>query len=192
MGPGDVALATPGASPQQRRTRWILEWVVIILFAFLAAFILRLFFFQTFYIPSASMYPTLQVGDRILVSKISVELGTINRGDILVFRRPPNEDCGGAQVNDLVKRVIGLPNEMIWSSGQTIYINGTVLKQPWTHEPLGSTPITKQRIPKDSYFMMGDNEGLSCDSRYWGPIQHSYIVGKVFFRIWPFSRMGFL
>jgi signal peptidase I len=87
-----------------------------------AALVMRTYVFQTYFIPSTSMLPTLRVGDRIIVSKLSVELGTINRGDILVFSRPPNEpmDCGGPVVADLVKRVIGLPGDELWSVGDTI------------------------------------------------------------------------
>jgi signal peptidase I len=167
--------------------------------------VLRAFCFQTFYIPSTSMVPTLQVGDRIVVSKLSVRFGTIHRGDILVFTRPPSEACGGAEVNDLVKRVIGLPGEGLKSVGNSIYYTEDpmttsargptwhLMEQPWTHtEPLGA-PITPDTVvPQGQYFMMGDNQSLSCDSRYWGPIERDSIVGKVFFRIWPLSRIGFL
>lgn len=159
---------------------------------------MRAYVFQTFYIPSGSMEPTLHIGDRIIVSKLSVELGTIHRGDILVFRRPPLEDCGGPPVSDLVKRVIGLPGDHLYSQGNTIYVNGHVLNQDWTHyAAIGNTPVGNGKndptiVPKNSYFMMGDNEAASCDSRYWGPISRNLVVGKVILRIWPFSRIGFL
>ena len=90
---------------------------------------LRTFVIQTFYIPSASMTPTLQVGDRIVVNKLSYHLHAVHRGDIIVFRRPPNEDCAGPPVPDLVKRVIGLPGDKLYSVGNTIYVNGRVLKE---------------------------------------------------------------
>jgi signal peptidase I len=186
--------------------RWLAEWAVILLLALAAAYLLRTYCFQTFYIPSTSMAPTLQVGDRIVVSKLSVELGTIHRGDILVFGRPPQEDCGGQQVNDLVKRVVGLPNEYIKSVGNNIYWAPTPknpagpiawhkLDQTWQHSPtLGTQPIQMPWyvIGPNQYYMLGDNHPESCDSRYWGAIPKSLIVGKVVFRIWPPSRIGFL
>ncbi len=175
------------------RSRSIVEWVLIIVAAVLVSLLVRTFVFQTFFIPSGSMEPTLQIGDRIVVSKLSVEFGTIHRGDILVFRAPAavQTQCGD-DVADLVKRVIGLPGDHLTSKGNTIYVNGSPLLQPWTHnEPLGRA-IGKVTVPANHYFMMGDNEDDSCDSRYWGTIPRSSIIGKAFIRIWPLSRIGFL
>ena len=170
------------------------EWGIVIVIAVVVSILIRTFVFQTFFIPSGSMEPTLQVGDRIVVSKLSVEFGTIHTGDILVFRAPKAvaTECGD-NVADLVKRVIGLPGQTIWSKGNTIYVNGKVLLQPWTHvAQIGAKPITKTHIKANHYFMMGDNESNSCDSRYWGTIPKSSIIGKAFFRLWPLSRLGFL
>jgi len=175
----------------KRRQRVIFEWGIIVVAAVAVSFLMRTYVVQTFYIPSASMEPTLQIGDRIIVSKLSVSLGTIHRGDILVFRAPPAEHCGEV-VSDLVKRVIGLPGDHLTSHGNTIYVNNSPLLEPWTHtEPLGSA-IGDVTVPKNSYFMMGDNHSDSCDSRMWGSVPRSYVVGKVFLRIWPLSRIGFL
>ena len=152
---------------------------------------MRSYVVQTFYIPSASMEPTLLIGDRIIVSKVSVEFGTIHRGDILVFKAPPAEHCGEV-VTDLVKRVIGLPGDHLTSKGNTIYVNGHALRETWTHyEPLGGA-IGHVTVPPNSYFMMGDNHPDSCDSRMWGSVPKSYVIGKVFLRIWPLSRVGLL
>lgn len=181
-----------------RRGRWLREWLVIIVVAVAASLILRAFVFQTFFIPSASMEPTLQIGDRIIVSKLSTEFGTIHIGDILVFRTPPTEPryCHGAPVSDLVKRVIGLPGDSLYSVGSTIYVDGQRLDQDWTHnEPLGPPIASKsdpEVVPQNEYYMLGDNEPISCDSRYWGPIKRSWIVGKVVLRIWPLGRVGFI
>ena len=181
----------PLPAPRRRRHRVILEWVVIVVAAVLVSFFMRTFAFQTFYIPSASMLPTLQVGDRIIVSKLSVDFGTINRGDILVFKAPPAENCG-EPVTDLVKRVIGLPGDHLTSKGNTIYINGVALAENWSHnEPLGQS-IGHVTVPSGNYFMMGDNHNDSCDSRMWGSVPRSDIIGKAFLRIWPVSRLGFL
>ena len=178
-------------APIRSRSRGLIEWVVIIIAEVAVSVLMRAYVVQTFYIPSGSMEPTLQIGDRIVVSKLSVEWGTINRGDILVFKAPPSEHCG-APVTDLVKRVIGLPGDTLTSKGNTIYINGKALKETWTHyEPL--TPaIGKVVVPANHYFMMGDNHPDSCDSRFWGSIPRSDVIGKAFIKIWPLSRFGFL
>jgi signal peptidase I len=169
----------------------LIEWVVIIVIAVLASLIVRTFVFQTYFIPSASMEPTLMIGDRIIVDKLSVDFGTIHTGDIIVFKAPPAEDCG-TTVADLVKRVIGVPGDKLTSKGNTIYINGKALDETWTHEePLG-TPIGHVTVKPGQYFVMGDNHPDSCDSRFWGTVPRSDIIGKVFLRIWPLSRIGFL
>ncbi len=190
----DAAQATV-TRPQGRRSRLhsLVEWGSIVVVAVLISFLLRTYVIQTFYIPSGSMEPTLKIGDRIIVSKLSVTLGTIHRGDILVFKAPKAvASVCGDNVADLVKRVIGLPGDHLTSKGNTIYVNNKPLAQPWTHtEPLGRA-IGNVVVPKNHYFMMGDNEGDSCDSRYWGTIPRSSIIGKAFLRIWPLSRFGLL
>jgi len=169
----------------------VLEWTLIIVIAVLASFLMRTFAFQTFFIPSGSMEPTLQVGDRIVVNKLAVSWGTINIGDVVVFKAPPAEDCG-EPVTDLVKRVIGIPGDTLTSKGNTIYVNGVALTEKWPHtEPLGQ-PIGHVHLKANQYFMMGDNHSDSCDSRMWGPVPRSDIIGKAFVRIWPLSRIGFL
>jgi signal peptidase I len=180
-----------GDALARRRRKFIIEWAAIIVVAVLASFLVRTFVFETYFIPSASMEPTLMIGDRIIVNKLAVDFGTIHTGDIVVFKAPPNENCG-TKVDDLVKRVIGVPGDHLTSKGNTIYINGKALDITWSHyEPLG-TPIGNVTVPKNNYFVMGDNYPDSCDSRFWGTVPRSDIIGKVFLRIWPLSRIGFL
>jgi signal peptidase I len=183
----------PPAKPKKPRRRALIEWSAIIVVAVLVSFLMRTYVFQTFFIPSGSMEPTLQIGDRIIVNKLAVSLGTINIGDIVVFKAPPQEHCDPSNpVSDLVKRVIGIPGDTLTSTGNTIYVNGKALDETWTHsEPLGQ-PITKITLQPNMYFMMGDNHSDSCDSRTWGPVPRSDIIGKAFVRIWPLSRIGFL
>jgi len=187
-----VALEEPPepAPKSSHRRRVTVEWVIIVIAAVAVSFLMRTYVVQTFFIPSGSMEPTLLVGDRIIVDKLSVDWGSINIGDIVVFKAPPAEHCGDA-VTDLVKRVIGLPGDRLTSKGNTIYVNGVALRENWPHyEPLG-TPIGNVTVPANSYFVMGDNHANSCDSRFWGSVPRSDIVGKVFLRIWPISRFGF-
>ena len=172
----------------------------MVVVAVLVAVLLRTFVVQTFFIPSGSMEPTLQIGDRILVNKLSYHLHGVDRGDIVVFSRPPAENCGGPEVNDLVKRVIGLPGDVISLSSGYVYIDGKRLNESWlpaTEQGITSAGPTGNssnlahpyRIPANTYFVMGDNRNDSCDSRYWGPIQKSLIVGKVDVRVWPISSL---
>ena len=183
----------PPTTPTKPRRRVLIEWTAIIVIAVLVSFLMRTFTFQTFFIPSGSMEPTLQIGDRIIVNKLAVSWGTINIGDIVVFKAPPAENCDSADpVTDLVKRVIGIPGDTLTSKGNTIYVNGVALKERWPHtEPLGQ-PIGHVHLMANQYFMMGDNHADSCDSRMWGPVPRSDIIGKAFLRIWPLSRIGFL
>jgi signal peptidase I len=176
----------------RRKRRILIEWTAILVVAVLASFLVRQYAVQTFFIPSKSMNPTLHVGDRILVDKLSVRFGSINVGDIIVFQKPATEHCDDGNYKDLVKRVIGLPGQTLTSSGNTVLVNGKPLKESWTYFHTLGPPIKKFKVPANTYFVMGDNRANSCDSRYWGPVPRSDIIGKVFFRIWPFSRIGFL
>ena len=187
-------------APPPTAARWIREGIIVVVVAVLVAVLLRTFVVQTFFIPSGSMEPTLQIGDRILVNKLSYHLHGVDRGDIVVFSRPAAENCGGPEVNDLVKRVIGLPGDVISVSGGYVYIDGKRLDETWlpaseqgvtTAGPAGNTSDLERpyRVPTNDYFVMGDNRTDSCDSRYWGPIAKSLIVGKVEVRVWPISSI---
>jgi signal peptidase I len=193
-GSGDVA--------QGKSNRWIIELVGVVAVAVVVAFLLRTFVIATYSIPSGSMEPTLQVGDRIVVDKLSYHLHGVDRGNIVVFTTPPNENCAGPPVSNLVKRVVGLPGETISVSGGNVFINGRLNSQSWlpssqqgkTYPGPSPAPYALHqpyRIPKGDVYVMGDNRMLSCDSRYWGPIAESTIVGKVDLRIWPLSHLTF-
>jgi signal peptidase I len=164
-----------------KRRHWVVGWLLVIVLAALASVLLRLFVVQTFFVPTTSMVPTLQPGDRILVLKVGYSL---SRGAIVVFHHP-KADTEGPLNEDLVKRVIGLPGETISSEGNTVYINGKPLAESWLPKgtQLGQA-ITKQKIPPGYYFVMGDNRTDSYDSRDWGPIPADSIVGRVFLIVW--------
>ena len=188
-GPADAGRA--GAGPR-RRPRWrraLAETVVIILVAVLLAGLMRAFVFQTFWIPTSSMVPTLGVYDRILVQTAFFTWHDVREGDIVVFSHPPLDDCLGE--GNLVKRVIALPGQTIYSSGNSIYVNGRLLAEPYLphDDPLGP-PIPDAssqhpyRVPPGEFYVLGDNRADSCDSRYWGPITGSSIIGKVVLTWW--------
>ncbi len=183
--PGEEAVA-----PRKSHRRGIIEWLIVLVIAVAASFLIRTFVFQTFFIPSGSMNPTLWKGNRIMVDKLSVDFGTINIGDIVVFKAPANvKTICGDDDTDLVKRVIGLPGDHLTSKGNAIYVDGKRLDQKWTHyREIGNTPIGNVTVPKGRYFMMGDNHADSCDSRMWGTVPRSDIIGKVFLKFWPISQ----
>jgi signal peptidase I len=200
--PGEGGAGGGGGMTTPPQSHWLREILVVVVVALGVALLLRVFVVQTFFIPSGSMEPTLQIGDRILVNKLSYHLHGVDRGDIVVFSRPPAENCGGAEVNDLVKRVIGLPGESISLSHGHVLINGKLLHETWLPTSVQGvtlpgppgTPYNlakPYRIPANHYFMMGDNRTESCDSRYWGPIPKSLIVGKVDVRVWPITHFRF-
>ncbi len=196
--PGVAAPAGNGTPPEvpvarsevrrRRRKRAIIEWVIVLLVALGVAVGMRTFVVQTFFIPSGSMEPTLSVGDRILVDKLSYRFHSVHRGDIVVFSRPPGETLEPG-VNDLVKRVIGLPGETISGQGGHIFINGKQLPEPWLPKGVETGNFSPVKIPKGDYFVMGDNRSFSSDSRVFGPISGSLIVGRVVMRIWPLSHI---
>ncbi|MGH9086602.1 MAG: signal peptidase I [Acidimicrobiales bacterium] len=197
-GGGGDGHSEPGAGPTGRRSgRWLVEWAVIVVVAVVVAFVVRTFVAQTYYIPSTSMYPTLKTGERIVVDKLAYDFGSIHRGDIVVFKRPPAENCGGKPVPDLVKRVIGLPGNVISARGGQVYVTGKELPEPWlphastTYTTPGTFLAHPYTVPAGDYFMMGDDRRISCDSRSWGPVERSYVVGKVDLIVWPFSQLRF-
>jgi signal peptidase I len=195
-GPADSGPADPGpagAGPRRRRRmRALAQTAVTILVAVLLAFLVRAFVFQTFWIPSASMTPTLGVYDRVLVQKAFYSWRDVREGDIVVFSHPPLDNCPGPQ-GDLVKRVIALPGQTIYSSGSSIYINGRLLAEPYLPQPdpLGPPIASSQhpyRVPPGEFYVLGDNRADSCDSRYWGPVKGSTIIGKVILIWWHDSH----
>jgi signal peptidase I len=195
-GPDDAGPAGPG--PQRRRRRTLAETVITILVAVLLAGLVRAFAFQTFWIPTSSMVPTLGVYDRILVQKALFTWRDVREGDIVVFRHPPLDHCPGPQQGDLVKRVIALPGQTIYSSGNSIYVNGRLLAEPYLphDDPLGppvphASSQHPYRVPPGEFYLLGDNRAISCDSRYWGPVKGSSIVGKVVLVWWHDGRPDF-
>ena len=181
---------------------WV-EWIGVAAGAVIVALLIRAFVLQAFYIPSESMEPTLHKNDRIMVNKLSYHLHDVRRGDLIVFERPPN--MASSEINDLIKRVIALPNETIELRGSDIYIDDQKLTEPYL---VPGTPTvnlgwvsgcanpaserTKCLVPPGHVFVMGDNRTHSSDGRVFGPIDEDLIVGRAFVRIWPPSKLGFL
>jgi signal peptidase I len=186
----EVPASPPEGARASRNKRIAIEWIVLIVVALAIALVIRTLLFQAFYIPSPSMVPTLKVGDRVLVNKVSYKLHDIDRGDIIVFKAPPEAQSGN--IKDLVKRVIGLPGDTVEARDDgRVYVNDRLLDEPYLPEGTRTLDLEPTKVPPGQLFMMGDNRTASRDSRYFGTIAKSAVIGRVFVRIWPPGRIGF-
>lgn len=167
--------------------RGAVEWVAVLVGAILVALVVRTFLLQAFSIPSSSMESTLEIRDRLLVNKLSYRFGDVERGDIVVFFRP---DSLPSPYDDLIKRVIGLPGEVIEGNGNQVFINGEPLAEPYLDADVVTQDFGPVQVPSDHVFVMGDNRSNSADSRVFGPIEIDRIEGEAFLRYWPLPRVG--
>ncbi len=181
--------------------RLLVEWVGVIGIALVIAIVVRMFLLQQFYISGPSMETTMFTNNRVLVNKLAYRIGDVKRGDVVVFDRAT---VNGNDVvhDDLIKRVIALGGETISIKSCIVYINGTILAEPYL--PARDTEMTDPQdrcstvdivdivIPQGEFFLMGDNRPQSFDSRMFGPITREMIVGRAFVIIWPVTQWHFL
>lgn len=180
----------PPAPPENRGVRNLVEWIAIVVGALAVALLVKTFLIQAFFIPSLSMYPTLDEGDRVLVNKLSYRLHDVHRGDLVVFERPEGQP--ESDIKDLIKRVVGLEGETIEAREGVIYIDGQELDEPYLVEGVTTDNLPRQEIPAGHVFVMGDNRGDSADSRVFGPIDEDTIVGRAFVKVWPLPEISLL
>jgi len=195
----------------------LIELVVTVAIAVALALLIQAFIVKPYRIPSPSMVPTLDVGQRVLTNRLA---GNPSVGDIVVFHPPHGADfdnpvCGdpnqggsggpNAEACDkptpqessqtFIKRVVGLPGDTIRIVNGHVIRNGVREKDAYI-EQCGDTPSCNFgkpiKIPPGYYFMMGDNRGASDDSRFWGPVPSKWLIGTAFFTYWPPDRIGFL
>ena len=190
--PAGPPTAHPPRAVVRRRLarRRMLEWPFLIVFALLSAFLIRSYAVQTFYIPSGSMHETLLEGDRVLVNKVGYHLHAVHRGDVVVFRRPPNFPVDD---QDLIKRVVALPGETVEAHGRHVFVNGRPLTEPYVEAACqGTEDFQPLRVPTGHLWVMGDNRCDSSDSRVFGPIEEDLVVGRAFVLVWPPARVAWL
>jgi signal peptidase I len=189
--PGPAHLAedgTDGREPGQGALRSLVHWAAVILAAFVIAFAVQTFLLQAFAIPSGSMEPTLRSGDRVVVNKLASDLSDLDRGDIVVFRRPDHPSVDTTMAH-LIKRVVGLPGDRLSSHDGRLYVNGGPLDEPYL-TPGTTTELRPTRVPEDHLFLLGDNRGRSGDSRVFGAVPADLVVGRAFVRVWPVGDIG--
>lgn len=194
-GPGDEpGPGAPGADDARRglsrSTRSAIEWVAVIVGALVVALVVKTFLIQAFYIPSESMVPTLKVGDRVLVNKLSYRTGDIERGDVVVFDRPGGPGADG--IEDLIKRVVALPGETVEGRDGRVHIDGRPLEESYLPPGVETSTFPPYEVPEDHVWVMGDNRGGSDDSRRFKAVPIDDVVGRAFVIIWPFTEVGTL
>lgn len=201
-----------GDPPQRRATFWeaLREVLVILLIAAIVAVLIQSFFLKAYVIPSSSMSPTLQIGDRVMVDRLTYYFRKPRTGDIIVFRYPPTSPQATNTTNlfywpieqigetlhithrtgssPFVKRVIASEGQTLEIRKGQVYVNGKELKEEYKVPDSYDMPPTK--IPAGQLFVMGDNRPNSRDSRYWGYVPIRSVIGKVFLIWWPPSHFG--
>jgi signal peptidase I len=194
-----------------RRALWQ-ELPFLAMIAVILAVMVKAFVVQAYYIPSRSMVPTLDIGDRVLVNRTAYRFGTPQHGQVAVFIRPDSDAArpaagvaGATQrmlakafgnappgTEDLIKRVIGRPGDVVAARGGKLFRNGREVNEPYLEPGTVTSTFGPVRVPPDSLWMMGDNREDSADSRTFGPIRESDLVGRAVVLIWPFDNAGSL
>ena len=180
-----------------RAARVLRDWLVVIVVALAAALLVRVYVLQQFYISGPSMETTMFTNDRVLVNKLSYRLHSIHRGDVVVFDRVTMNGTSVAH-DDLIKRVVALSGESVEIRDCNVLIDGKVLAEPYlpARDTGQSDPTMRCRVPtmrqvvvpKDHVFVMGDNRPESFDSRSFGAIPESLVIGRAFAVVWPLGR----
>jgi signal peptidase I len=203
----------PGRSGFSRTAR---EVPILLVSAAVLAFLLKTLVAQAFYIPSGSMLPQLQVDDRVVVSKLSYRLHAPHRGDIVVFDCPAaacthatdRDDPSGFRgilrkvaegvgvvqpsAEEFIKRVVALPGETVEGRDGAVHVDGRRLREPYLAPDTVTSDFAPVEVPPDHLWVMGDNRQNSSDSRVFGAIPRSSVVGRTIVRIWPLGSASFL
>jgi signal peptidase I len=187
------------------------ELGVLLVTAIIIAVVVKSFIAQAFYIPSGSMLPQLQINDRVVVSKLAYHLHNPHRGDIVVFDAPgggPKDTSplpervvrdivqsiglSAPSTDEYIKRVIAVAGERVEAHGGKVFVDGRELVEPYLPAGVVTSDFTAVIVPPGTLWVMGDNRGNSSDSRVFGPVPRSTVVGRAFVRVWPLAHSSFL
>jgi signal peptidase I len=180
------------------------EWILTIAVAAAVVLVCEAEVAKPYRIPSASMEPTLHCArptpdclggsnDRVIANRLAYRFGSPKRGQIVVFKAPPDaSECGaGDGGSTFVKRLIGLPGDRVSERGGFVYVDGKKLNEPYVEPQLRDTRTQSfGRVPAGRYFFMGDDRIFSCDSRTWGTVPRSSLIGRVVLTYWPPDRIS--
>ena len=200
----DAKIEGPAVSPSTELPsgfKTVRDWIVVLVVALLVALGIRTFVLQQFYISGPSMETTLFQPNRVLVNKLSYRLHDVRRGDVVVFDRVTSNG-ETVQHDDLIKRVVGLPEESVEIHNCVVFVDGKALDEPYlsSDDVQQADPVDRCRqpemakviVPKEQIFVLGDNRPQSMDSRMFGPVDVSQVVGRAFVVIWPVNRWRWL
>jgi signal peptidase I len=186
-----------------RPVRIAVDWLVTIGVAVAVVLTIKVEVANPYRIPSASMEPTLRCAkpaagcdatfsDRVIANRLAYRFRDPHRGDIVVFNAPATAAQQCTEGGTYVKRIVGLPGEVVSERTGEVYIDGKLLKEPYVDQQRrDSMTKTWPRVPPDDYFVMGDNRAASCDSRAWGPVPRKNLIGPVLLTYWPLNRISF-
>lgn len=211
MGAGEPAAPAVGREPWSVLGA-LREVGFLVVMAVVIAVVVKTFVAQAFYIPSGSMLPQLQIDDRVVVSKVAYRLHDPRRGDIVVFDAPggtrstassplPERALRGLaqsigvlapSTDEYIKRVVALPGERVEGHGGRVLVDGRELVEPYLPEATVTSEFPVVVVPPETVFVLGDNRSNSADSRVFGPIARSTVVGRAVVRVWPPSHTSFL
>jgi signal peptidase I len=171
-----------------------IETVVIALSIFLVVY---LFFMQPHQVNGQSMMPNFESGEYVLTDKVSFKIRNPARGEVVVFHAPPSANCPKGTGCDFIKRILAVPGETVEIRNNQVIVNGQALNEAYIPADFETQAgaFTANRVVTmgpDEYFTVGDNRSYSSDSRAWGPVSKSQIVGRAFFRYWPPDKIGFI
>ena len=188
----DRRISSPGGAGQSKRDKLLvfLDWLRSFLIVMLLGILITVFVVQRSIIQGPSMEPTLNDGDQIFIEKVSKHF-SINRGDIVTI---DHTDPSNPEIL-LIKRIIGLPGELVEIKEGGVYINGEKLQENYLPQNLEtlvdpSLDFEKIKLTEDQYFVLGDNRPVSKDSRRIGPVREEQIIGKLLFKFYPFNEIG--
>ena len=208
-------MSGPSATvPEEERSTVLLvvrELAVLVVTALVIAVVVKSFVAQAFFIPSGSMLPQLQIDDRVVVSKISYRLHEPRRGDIVVFDAPDGTDeddtplparvvrsivqsigLAAPSTDEYIKRVVALPGERVEAHGGKVLVDGLEVVEPYLPAGTTTSDFPAVVVPPETVWVMGDNRANSADSRIFGPVPESTVVGRAFARVWPIGHTSFL
>ena len=198
------------AAARRTRRRFLAELPFLLVAALILTILVKGFLIQAFFIPSRSMEPTLDVGDRVVVNRLAYRLGDPQHGQVVVFLRPTGGDTaqaggplswvrravaqglGGTPPGneDLIKRVVGLPGDVLQGRDGHLWRNGVKVDEPYLRPGTFTSEFRKVRVKPDHLWVMGDNREDSADSRAFGQVERSALVGRAVVTVWPVPHAG--